>query len=135
LPAYNTHRPLSVQDELLLKHVCSELERGPVLDDNALSVHRALTARMARMGAAVRIEFPMPYVGKSGPRQGRIDLFAKFTVGPAIAIEIDARKPRAASLLKLQSFNGLRISATRGVAGECPEGIDAVVAVPVRFSR
>jgi hypothetical protein len=131
VPKYNTQRPRSVQAHLALKHVCETLEGMTPTFDNARMVHTASSAALRLSGASVINEYPMPYTARR-PRRGRIDIYAE--VGKfRVAIEIDARKPRIGSLIKLNNFDGLRIVAMRGVSGDCPNGIDAVVSIPVKM--
>jgi hypothetical protein len=131
MPTYNTHRVRSVQATKALEYVCNSLEAQPPIWDKARDVHVASSDTLMEAGLGVINEYPMPYVGKF-PRRGRIDIYAELG-DHKFAIELDARRPRQMSLIKLNSFAGMRIAATRGVIGECPDGIDAVVAIPVKM--
>jgi hypothetical protein len=62
---------------------------------------------------------------------GRIDLVAEYR-NERVAIEIDYRSPREKSLDKLRQFRGYRIVCLRGAYVNPPDGIDAVVALPMR---
>ncbi len=130
MPNYNTDRARPVQAELALRHICSAMEGLSPVADNARIVHRTVSAELLRVGCSVINEYPMPYMGRSSPRKGRIDIYASL-MGVEVAIELDARRPRQMSLIKMNSFNGLRICGLRGVSGNCPDGIDAMVSIPV----
>ena len=112
-----------------LQEVCNILRSLPMQPDTAAQVHAAAMTALRKAGYQVHPEFYLHY----GDRDGRIDI-AVCKDGLWTAIEIDARKPRANSIRKLLAFAGTRVVALRGVEGQAPEGIDAVVAVPVRLS-
>lgn len=112
-----------------LQEVCNVLRSLPMQPDTAAQVHAAAMTALRKAGYQVHPEFYLHY----GDRDGRIDI-AVCKEGLWTAIEIDARKPRANSIRKLLAFAGTRVVALRGVEGPAPEGIDAVVAIPVRLS-
>lgn len=101
----------------------SILENLPPVADTAPMVQVAAAKALRRHGFDVILEYPV--------EGGRIDIVASWDDW-RVAIEIDARKPRARSLLKLRAFQGATIVALRGVTALLPEGIDAVANIPVR---
>lgn len=113
----------------MLQRVCNVLISLPQQPDSAAQVHAAAMVALQRAGFEVFPEFPVEYDG----RGGRIDI-AVHQDGKWTGIEIDARKPRKNSVRKLSGFVGNRVIALRGVEGPPPEGIDAVVAIPVRLA-
>lgn len=104
--------------------VCSALETLPPQPDTAAQVHVAAAEALRRAGFDVVVEFRVD-------GGGRIDIVA-MRDSWSCAIEIDARRPRARSLLKLRNFVGARVIALRGVTALLPAGIDAVATIPVR---
>lgn len=121
LPSHPSARKPRIRDHLNL--ICATLEELPLQPDTAAHVHVAAARALHRQGFDVEIEHQV-----SG---GRIDIVA--TDGEwRCAIEIDARKPRGKSLIKLRNFIGAKVIALRGVTALLPSGIDAVVTIPVR---
>lgn len=104
--------------------VCRVLSQMTPAPDTAAQVHVAAARALMWAGYAVHPE----YGAETG---GRIDLVVERD-GWRAAIEIDARKPRARSLIKLRGFDGAKICAVRGVSPMVPEGIDAAVGIRVR---
>ena len=98
--------------------------------DTAAAIHHAVANQLSRLGFRVAYEYPTRHLGDT--RNGRIDLAAWYE-GGRVAIELDARRPRRRSVNKLILFEGFRIIGLRGVAGEAPDGIDALVSIPVRI--
>ncbi len=100
------------------------------LPDSAAALQRSVAAALEADGFEVFLEVPTAGLGDERPG-GRIDILAKD--GPSsVAIELDARSPRRRSVLKLKLFDAFRIVGLRGVGGDCPPGIDAVVKLNVR---
>jgi len=107
--------------------VLSELEPLP---DTAAAVHSASIEALEEGGFSVSPEYTVAIPDKE--RSGRIDIVATLKDG-RVAIEIDARKPRRKSLLKLKLFQGFRIVALRGVdMPQPPDGIHATVGIAVK---
>jgi hypothetical protein len=106
-----------------LELVRSILENLPPTADTAPMVQVAAARALLSHGFDVTVEHVVD--------GGRIDLVVAWDDWRG-AIEIDARRPRARSLLKLRAFSGAKIIALRGVTALLPEGIDAVVNIPVR---
>jgi len=104
--------------------VCAILENMPPVADTAAQVHVAAAEALRAGGFDVVLEWRT----SDG---GRIDIVAMRDTW-SVAIEIDARKPRARSLLKLRGFLGAKVIALRGVAPLLPYGIDAAICIPVR---
>lgn len=100
-----------------------------VPDDAAVLHDRVETALNA---AGFRVVREAPASLPNGAT-GFVDLLAEFD-GQRVVLELDARTPRAKSLHKLLSFDGAwRIAVLRGGPETIavPNGIDAVVSVPV----
>lgn len=112
-----------------LQEVCNILKSLPQQPDTAAQVHAAAMNALRDAGYDVYPEFPAQGLGGGG----RIDI-AVHKDGKWTGIELDARKPRRNSIKKLSGFKGTRVIALRGVEGPPPEGIDAVVAIPVRLA-
>ncbi len=112
-----------------LQEVCNILISLPPQPDTAAQVHAAAMNALRAAGYDVYPEFPAQGLGGGG----RIDI-AVHKDGKWTGIEIDARKPRNNSIKKLSGFKGTRVIALRGVNGPPPEGIDAIVAIPVRMA-
>jgi len=108
--------------------ICRLLSSMDEQPDTAAHVHVAAVQQLKNAGFHVYIEWSMPF----DSRGGRIDLVAERD-GEWIAIEFDRRKPREKSLQKLRAFRGGRIVALRGASCITPNGIDAVVSIPVRI--
>lgn len=112
-----------------LQEVCNILRSLPMQPDTAAQVHAAAMIALRAAGYQVHPEFYLQY----GNKGGRIDI-AVCKAGKWTAIELDARKPRQNSIRKLSAFAGTRVIGLRGVDGPAPEGIDAIVSIPVRLS-
>lgn len=101
--------------------------------DHAPSMHAEIAKSLSRAGFAVELEYPVANIGNG--RRGRIDLVARSSEGN-VAIELDTRRPRAKSILKLNTFDGFRIIGLRGVQWvEKVPGIDAIIGLRVRQAR
>lgn len=124
----NTHTPSLSQHEMAGKIAISVMQNLRNVPDQAGQLHRAVADALTEKGFAVRCEVATSHLGDD--REGRVDILASI-FGGVVAIEIDARKPRARSLKKLALFNAYRIVALRGVSMDPPPGIDAVVALHV----
>ena len=97
--------------------------------DSAAVFHAAVVNHLFVCGFRVRTEICVELPSGKG---GRIDLVAYDNRG-AVAIELDNRRPRRKSLDKLSVFDGGRVVVLRGVPPiRKPEGIDAIIAIPVR---
>ncbi len=107
-----------------LEILCHLLATLPPQPDTAAQVQVA-AAEALRGYFDVVLEWPVD--------GGRIDIVASRGRWRC-AIEIDARKPRARSLVKLRAFLGAKVIALRGVHGLIPEGIDAAICIPVRMA-
>jgi hypothetical protein len=117
---------------IVVDEAARALRAMPMQPDTAAVVHAAAVTALVSAGFEVYVEVrvDLPDGGF-----GRYDIVAHHPRG-AVAIEIDARKPRRKSLAKLRQFDGGRIVALRGVADLTkPEGIDAVVSIRVRVAR
>lgn len=110
------------------KKAISILEGLTGLPDEAYMLQRAVAVGLQAGGFEVQLEAAT--AGLGDVRNGRVDILATIE-GGAVAIEIDARRPKPRSINKLKLFDAFRIVALRGVSGEAPEGIDAVVALDV----
>lgn len=124
----NTHTPSLSQNVTAGRIAVSVMRDLPAVPDHAGQLQRAVADALEFKGFVVRCEAPTTALGDD--REGRVDILATI-MGGVVAIEIDARKPRARSLKKLRLFNAFRIIALRGVDMEPPDGIDAVVALKV----
>lgn len=121
--------------EPLVQAVCDVLRGLGPLPDTAAQVHFAAMKAFRSAGLGVIPEYRQPFVSRRGIRRfGKIDIVVTDATGTKCAIEIDARKPRHGSILKLTGFDGHKVIALRGVDGDCPPGIDALVRVPVRLA-
>lgn len=109
-----------------LENLCRVLARLAPQPDTAAQVHVAAAKALRRSGFDVILEYGLDH--------GRIDIVAVAQDGWRCAIEIDARKPRARSLVKLRAFLGAKVVALRGVGALIPDGIDATVLIPVRMA-
>lgn len=112
-----------------MQEVCNVLMSLPQQPDSAAQIHAAAMVALRKAGFEVHPEFPIALDG----RDGRIDIAVRKN-GKWTGIELDARKPRRNSIKKLLAFSGTRVIGLRGVEGPAPEGIDAVVAIPVRLA-
>lgn len=93
------------------------------LPDCANSVHAAALVALHDAGFYVSAEVVVP--------GGRLDIVA-ISKGYPVAIEIDARKPRNKSLLKLRAWRYGRVVALRGVnIDRLPDGIHAAANIKV----
>jgi hypothetical protein len=103
---------------------------GLTWPDHASSMHAEVAAEFEQFGFDVEFEFPIRDIGNG--RRGRIDLVVRKNL-VATAVELDCRKPRAKSILKLRNFGGFRLIGLRGVEWVSPVvGIDRIVRMPVR---
>jgi hypothetical protein len=99
--------------------------------DTAAQVHATAMIALRDAGFAVYPEYPAPYISKRGKfRRGRIDIVVEKD-GERTAIEIDARRPKPTSLIKLLSFDGGRIIAVRGRRILPTSGIDYSISINV----
>lgn len=106
--------------------------RSVIWPDHAATLHAYVGRALQAEGFKVTYEFKTRSLGD--PRDGRIDLLAVRN-GGVVAIELDTRRPRKRSLLKLRLADAFRLIVLRGVEGyDVPEGIDAVIAAPVRMA-
>ncbi len=118
----------------IVDHICEILEHLEDLPDTAAQVHVQALVALRTEGFGIAPEYPQHYIDGAGRwRRGRIDIVASWG-GERCAIEIDARKPRRASLNKLLAFDGYRIVALRGVAGTPVDGIHAYACIPTRIA-
>lgn len=110
----------------------SVLQDFPETPDNAPDVHAAAIVHFAKHGYLVEAEVTVKLPGE---RQGRIDLrlYDTYHRRAAIVVEIDARKPRKKSILKLRQFSAARVILLRGVSAPrtAIDGIDLVYSLPV----
>jgi hypothetical protein len=123
-----THTPSLSQNQLAGARAVAVMTGLSEIPDKAGILHRAVADALSADGFEVRCEAGTAQLGDD--REGRIDILARRD-GGVVAIEIDARKPKARSLKKLMLFNAYRIIALRGVSMAPPAGIDAVVALNV----
>lgn len=125
----NTPISLSTEDTAAGEEAVTVMRGLRNLPDSAAALHRAVGDALEADG------FKVTYEVHAGPygrvRQGRIDLFAS-KAGGSVAIELDTRKPRNNSTLKLRMFQAYRIIGLRGVDAIPPDGIHAVVNLSVR---
>ena len=97
--------------------------------DNARSMHAEIAAALKSAGFSVWNEYATGDMGDY--RKGRIDIFAE-AYGGSVAIELDARKPRARSIAKLRLFDCYKLIGLRGVDRVViPDGIDDVIGLRV----
>lgn len=117
------------------KYVMSRFTKVP---DTAPDTHSAVLYHLAAHNYACRAEVHVRY---AMGRDGRIDIVARCqTTNFTFAIEIDARKPRAKSILKLFAFNKIfghayNVVMLRGVGDESDTipGVDLIINLPVRL--
>lgn len=96
--------------------------------DHAPTMHAELIAALESSEFSVHPEYHTGWLGDE--RNGRLDIVCRRD-GGVVGIELDARKPRRRSILKLGLFQGFRIIGLRGVMGLACDGIDAVICMPV----
>jgi hypothetical protein len=82
-----------------------------------------------------RVRWEVPVADRGDGRGGRVDLVG-YRDGLTMAIEIDRAEPKPKSIVKLRQVpDAVRVVVIRGVdgrwTGNLPEGIDAVVSVPL----
>ena len=116
----------------IVREICDLLQRW-TWPDHAPTMHAEIAKSLMAAGFSVEFEYSIPDIGNG--RRGRIDLVASSDQG-RVGIELDTRRPRAKSILKLRSFDGYRIIGLRGVQWmDKVVGIDAVIGLRVRQVR
>lgn len=125
-------RALSFADNVA-GQMAMQVLAGRVWPDTAAALHAQAARALSDAGFAVFLEFMTAPLGDD--RNGRIDIVAKSARGGWVAIEIDNRRPKRRSLVKLGLFPGFRLVALRGIDGhETPDGVDNVIGLRVRLA-
>jgi hypothetical protein len=116
------------------------MDRFTKVADTAPDTHAAVLHHLAKHGYSCSAEMCVAYNDGIRDRNGRVDVVVRCkTTNYIFAIEIDARKPRRKSLLKLaklrQTYGAIRVVMLRGVGDvdDYVEGVDVLVALPVRL--
>jgi hypothetical protein len=119
------------------QYIMSKFDKVP---DTAPDTHSAVLYHLASHGYSCKAELRVTYMDGRRSRDGRVDIVARCdNTNDMFAIEIDARKPRKKSLLKLFEVNRMsgayRVVMLRGVGDiddEVP-GVDILINLPVRL--
>lgn len=125
--------PQQTERNIAVGKIAAKVLASRVWADDAATMHAEVAAALEAAGLFVIMEYPTRWLGDV--RKGRIDIVVQKALGQA-AIELDCRKPRRRSVLKLRLFPGYRIVGIRGIEGFDPViGIDEIVSMRVRVAK